>query len=154
MSTLSRRFLGKLIVSLPNSHPMPFNPAPVRAWAENATIPTYGVGQPDKNPMFLEKRVYQGSSGVVYPYPVVDRVCDEKVDRAYTALSLENRFLKIMVLPELGGRVQLAAAPPAQHLRARGLASGRQWRRQPDHSVLRDRAHVLHPGHACLYALP
>jgi tetratricopeptide (TPR) repeat protein len=80
----------------------------VRAWPEQVVIPTYKIGQPDKNPMFLEKRVYQGSSGVVYPHQVVDRVFDEKEDRAYTALFLENRYLKIMILPELGGRVQMA----------------------------------------------
>ena len=80
----------------------------VLAWAEDITMPTYGVGQPDKNPMFLEKRVYQGSSGVVYPYPVIDRVFDDRRDRSYTALFLENRFLKIMILPEIGGRVQMA----------------------------------------------
>jgi hypothetical protein len=80
----------------------------VRAWQETITIPTYGVGAPDKNPMFLEKRVYQGSSGVVYPYPVIDRVADEKTDQPYTALFLENRYLKVMLLPELGGRIQMA----------------------------------------------
>ena len=37
----------------------------VRAYAETIFLPTYGIGEPDKNPMFLEKRVYQGSSGVV-----------------------------------------------------------------------------------------
>src|SRR5258706_13757822 len=36
----------------------------VHVWAERLSIPTYGLGQADKNPMFLEKRVYQGSSGV------------------------------------------------------------------------------------------
>ncbi len=80
----------------------------VSAWAETVSIPTYGTGEPDKNPMFLEKRVYQGSSGVVYPYPVIDRVLDEKRDKPYTALFLENRYLKIMILPEIGGRVQMA----------------------------------------------
>ena len=80
----------------------------VHAWAETVRIPTYAVGTPDKNPMFLEKRVYQGSSGVVYPYPVIDRVADEKQDRAYTAVFLENRYLTIMILPEIGGRVQMA----------------------------------------------
>lgn len=79
-----------------------------RAWAELVAIPTYGIAAPDRNPMFLEKRVYQGSSGVVYPHPVVDRVFDEKHDKQYTAVFLENRYLKIMVLPELGGRVQMA----------------------------------------------
>jgi tetratricopeptide (TPR) repeat protein len=81
---------------------------PVRAWRETVVIPTYGVGRPDRNPMFLEKRVYQGSSGVVYPHPVIDRVFDEKADTPYAAVFLENRYLKVMVLPELGGRVQMA----------------------------------------------
>ena len=39
----------------------------VKAWKEKVVIPTYEVGKPEKNPIFLEKRVYQGSSGVVYP---------------------------------------------------------------------------------------
>lgn len=80
----------------------------VKAWSETVIIPTYKIGKPEKNPLFLEKRVYQGSSGAVYPYPVIERVYDEKEERAYTALFLENDFLKIMVLPELGGRVQMA----------------------------------------------
>ena len=72
------------------------------------TIPTYEVGKPEKNPMFLEKRVYQGSSGVVYPYPVIETISDEKVDKDYLAIWLENEYVKVMVLPELGGRVQMA----------------------------------------------
>ncbi len=80
----------------------------VKAWSETVYIPTYSIGSPDKNPMFLEKRVYQGSSGAVYPHPVIDRIYDEKEDKAYTALFLENRYLKIMILPEIGGRVQMA----------------------------------------------
>ena len=80
----------------------------VKAWQEQVIIPTYKTGQPDKNPMFLEKRVYQGSSGAVYPHPVIDKISDEKVDKTYNALFLENEYLKIMVLPELGGRIQMA----------------------------------------------
>jgi tetratricopeptide (TPR) repeat protein len=75
---------------------------------EVVTIPTYGVGQPDKNPMFLEKRVYQGSSGAVYPYPIVESISDVKADKDYQAIILENRYLKVMLLPEIGGRVQMA----------------------------------------------
>ena len=72
------------------------------------TIPTYEVGKPEKNPMFLEKRVYQGSSGVVYPYPVIESMSDEKVDKEYKAVYIENEYIKVMILPELGGRVQMA----------------------------------------------
>ena len=72
------------------------------------TIPTYEVGKPEKNPMFLEKRVYQGSSGVVYPYPVIESISDEKVDKDYKAVYIENEYIKVMILPELGGRIQMA----------------------------------------------
>ncbi|TXK44316.1 DUF5107 domain-containing protein [Pontibacter qinzhouensis] len=80
----------------------------VNVWEEKVIIPTYGIGAPDKNPMFFEKRVYQGSSGVVYPNPVVEKIFDEKEDKEYTGLFLESKYLKIMILPELGGRVQMA----------------------------------------------
>ena len=80
----------------------------VCAWNEKVIIPTYGIGNPEKNPMFLEKRVYQGSSGVVYPHPVIEKIMDEKHDKEWNAVFLENQYLKIMILPELGGRVQMA----------------------------------------------
>lgn len=80
----------------------------VRAWKEDIMLPTYETGEEEKNPIFLEKRVYQGSSGMVYPYPVVEKVSDEKKDRQYKALFLENEYIKVMILPELGGRVQMA----------------------------------------------
>lgn len=54
------------------------NYSKVKVWSEKVSIPTYGVGKPDKNPMFLEKRVYQGSSGRVYPHPVTDKIFDKK----------------------------------------------------------------------------
>lgn len=80
----------------------------VRIWEEDVVIPTYLVGEPDKNPMFLEKRVYQGSTGKVYPLPVIEKTHDELVDKTYRAVYLENEYLKIMILPELGGRIQRA----------------------------------------------
>ena len=80
----------------------------VEVWREDIAIPTYGVGKADKNPMFLEKRVYQGSSGRVYPCPVIDKIYDEKEDKVYHAVWLENDYLRVMILPELGGRIQRA----------------------------------------------
>lgn len=80
----------------------------VKAWREKVVIPTYEVGKPEKNPIFLEKRVYQGSSGVVYPYPVIESIANEKVDKEYNAVFIENEYIKVMILPELGGRIQMA----------------------------------------------
>ena len=80
----------------------------VKAWKEKVVIPTYEVGKPEKNPIFLEKRVYQGSSGVVYPYPVIESISNEKTDHEWSAVFIENEYIKVMILPELGGRVQMA----------------------------------------------
>ena len=80
----------------------------VRVWTEEVVIPVYLPAPPDKNPMFFETRVYQGSSGKVYPLPFTDRIAETKVDRRWTAVWLENEFLRVMVLPELGGRIHVA----------------------------------------------
>lgn len=79
-----------------------------KIWEEDVVIPTYEIGAPDKNPMFLEKRVYQGSSGKVYPYPTTEKISHEKKDKIWHAVYLENEYLKVMILPELGGRIQRA----------------------------------------------
>ena len=80
----------------------------VNVWKEKVIIPTYKTGGYEKYPMFFEKRVYQGSSGAVYPYPIIEKILDEKADQTYEGVFIENEYLKIMILPELGGRVQMA----------------------------------------------
>jgi hypothetical protein len=57
--------------------------------------------------MFFEKRVYQGSSGKVYPNPITDCVSNERSEKAYKAIFLENEYLYLMVLPEIGGRIHI-----------------------------------------------
>lgn len=84
------------------------NKKEVRAWEEDVMLPSYEIGGEEKNPIFLEKRVYQGSCGSVYPYPVIEKISDQKVDKKYHALFIENMFIKVMILPELGGRVHMA----------------------------------------------
>jgi tetratricopeptide (TPR) repeat protein len=77
----------------------------VRVRTEALILPTYLPLPPDKNPMFLEKRVYQGSSGRVYPLPFTDRIAEKPVDRKWQAVWLENEFVQVLILPELGGRI-------------------------------------------------
>lgn len=79
-----------------------------KVYRQKVTIPTYEIGKAEKNPIFLEKRVYQGSCGKVYPYPTVEKISDEKRDVEYNGVFLENEYLLIMILPELGGRIQRA----------------------------------------------
>jgi tetratricopeptide (TPR) repeat protein len=79
----------------------------VKAWQEPVEMRTYLPAAPDKNPMFLERRVYQGSSGRVYPLPCIDRVATESVPKLWQAVHIENEYLRVMVLPELGGRIHI-----------------------------------------------
>lgn len=80
----------------------------VKVWQETVSLPTWTTGAEDPNPMFLEKRVYQGSSGAVYPYGVIDTLTGEREMRDYHAIWMENDFIRIMLLPELGGRIHRA----------------------------------------------
>jgi tetratricopeptide (TPR) repeat protein len=80
---------------------------PVKAWEQEVEILTYAPGPPDRNPMFLENRVYQGSSGRVYPLPFIDRIATEPQPRLWNAIHIENEYLRLMILPEIGGRIHL-----------------------------------------------
>ena len=72
---------------------------------ELVVLPTYEPEAPDRNPMFLEKRVYQGSSGRVYPLPFYNRISETPTDREWDAIFLNNGLVEVMLLPEIGGRV-------------------------------------------------
>lgn len=78
---------------------------PVTAAFEPLVIPTYPVGAPEKNPVFFEKRVYQGSNGKVYPVPFIDRVFDDPTPVTYQSARLENEHVRLVMLPEIGGRI-------------------------------------------------
>ena len=80
----------------------------VKVKREKIAIKTYPVGEPEKNPMFFEKRVYQGSCGKVYPVPFIDKVYDTPSMKEYDAVTLENEYVRLVLLPELGGRIYIA----------------------------------------------
>ncbi|MBQ2117829.1 MAG: DUF5107 domain-containing protein [Clostridia bacterium] len=71
-------------------------------------IPTYKPGKPEDLPMFFEKKPYQGASGRLYPIPFTTEISDEKQDVTYHAAVLENEYIYLEVLPEIGGKVQRA----------------------------------------------
>ncbi|MCR2799417.1 DUF5107 domain-containing protein [Microbacterium sp. zg-Y818] len=79
----------------------------VACWSEPVQIDTYEAGEPDRYPLFLDRRVYQGSSGRVYPLPMTDHIAHEKHPRLWQAIHLENASVRLMLLPELGGRVHI-----------------------------------------------
>ena len=79
----------------------------VAAWREPVTIDTYLPDPADRYPAFLENRVYQGSSGRVYPLPFHERISPTKAPHAWDAIHLENPWIRLMILPELGGRIHV-----------------------------------------------
>ena len=83
--------------------------ANVKAWEGAITIPTYGWAE-DINPKLwaLEGNVKFSTTvkgSIVYPYPMQDHLSRTRKDRTYKALFLENEYLKVTCLPELGGRL-------------------------------------------------
>ncbi len=66
---------------------------------------TYPLGKPEKHPLFFEKRVYQGSCGKVYPVPFIDKVYDEPTEQEYQVANIENDYVKLQILPEIGGKI-------------------------------------------------
>jgi len=75
---------------------------------ESLMIPTYKVCKADKNPIFFETRNIQGTKGNVYPIPYTDRITDEKIEKKYDVVRLENKYIQLLVLPEMGGRIYAA----------------------------------------------
>ena len=72
---------------------------PVKAWEETLDLETYPWID-DPYPAF---EAYDGH--IYYPYTRQDHLLKHKEQRTYRALYLENEYLKITCLPELGGRI-------------------------------------------------
>lgn len=76
---------------------------------ERLMIETYPEAAREELPMFAKNRVHQRTSGDPYPNKVVleaQRAVREP--REYTVLKLENEFLELAILPELGGKIWYA----------------------------------------------
>ena len=79
----------------------------VKAYEEEITIPTYITEEPDPNPMFYTGIAYQGAQKRIYPYPLDNNLTDRKVDKKWTGLVLENEYIKVVILPERGGKLYI-----------------------------------------------
>lgn len=86
----------------------PLLPAQVKISEQDWIIPTYPVAPADKNPMFFNGESYQGASKYIYPYGMNDVISDEKTDRAWKTVTLENEYIKLCITPEIGGKLYYA----------------------------------------------
>lgn len=89
-------------LALPSSHAAG---SEVRAWEEGVEIPTYVLAAPESAPIFDCDWSYQRARRSVYPYPLNDNMTRERRNVKYKALFLENEYVKLCVLPEIGGRL-------------------------------------------------
>jgi tetratricopeptide (TPR) repeat protein len=81
----------------------------VKAAVVKLTLPSYPVPEAEAMPMFAENRVHQRTSGNPYPNSIVQRVDrSKKVEQDYDCICLENRYLKLQILPQFGGRIYSA----------------------------------------------
>jgi len=71
----------------------------VRAWEETITMPTWEIGPPQVHSVFSD------AGGDIYPYTLNETLTDKRVDKQYTGVFLENEYIKVLILPEIGGRV-------------------------------------------------
>jgi tetratricopeptide (TPR) repeat protein len=85
--------------------PTEFRDDGVAAWSEPLEIETYLPEEPSPYPAFLDSRVYQGSSGRVYPLPFHERISQKREPHTWVAVHLENEWIRLVILPELGGRI-------------------------------------------------
>ena len=76
---------------------------------EKVLIDTYVEAERENLPMFAENRVHQRTSGNPYPNKVV-QVAQREIKKKceYTCLVLENDYLEIGILPDLGGKIWYA----------------------------------------------
>jgi tetratricopeptide (TPR) repeat protein len=118
----------------------------VRVWEGELTLPTYALLPDDPNPQFRET-----DGSIVYPYTMQDNLGAERADHTWRAFFLENEYLRIACLPEIGGRIQWVLdkreneqmfynnrviRPGLIALRGAWVSGGIEWNRGPQgHTV-------------------
>ena len=73
----------------------------VRVCEGSLTLPTSPIRSVNRNPVFRS----QYGVAHIYPYTLIDDIDTKIEDRVYRTLELENRYLHVTVIPDLGGRV-------------------------------------------------
>ena len=73
---------------------------------ERVKIVTYPFLEPEEMPMFSETANHQGTTGNPYPARATSGVViDHSEEKEWTKITLENDYIRVSVLPELGGRI-------------------------------------------------
>lgn len=82
--------------------------AQVKLEEKDFTIPTYMIEAPNAMPRFYEGRSHQGVQRRIYPYPYDDGLTTNKQDKDYPMIHIENEFIDMAIMPQMGGRIYYA----------------------------------------------
>ncbi len=75
--------------------------APVKAWSDSIRLPTYLEADADLLPNFAAFTAEAAS----YPYPMRNRPAQDRQERTWQLLNLENEYLVCRILPEIGAHL-------------------------------------------------
>ncbi|MFH1071377.1 MAG: DUF5107 domain-containing protein, partial [Candidatus Glassbacteria bacterium] len=89
------RSIAALLLALPSAGLT----GEVRVYEAPLTLPTYRLGEPEQMP------AWKARFGGIYPYTMLDKLTDDRRDKTYRAVYAENEWVRVLVLPEIGGRV-------------------------------------------------
>ena len=84
-----------LLLVLPQAAPA----EEVKVYEAPLTLPTYRLGAPEQMP------AWKSRFGGIYPYTLQDKLTTDRRDSTYHAVYAENQWVRLLVLPEIGGRV-------------------------------------------------
>jgi len=99
MSTSALRCLPAVVFGLVVSISQTSATEPARASRGEITLPTYPWAA-------VRHPYFRGTDRLnIYPYPMLDFLSRDRTNRTYRTVILENQYLQITFLPELGGKV-------------------------------------------------
>lgn len=93
--------LGLLTVALAGALRAAPGTSAVRVWQDVIELPTYTEGAPNPNPPFDLFTFGRFN----YPYAIRDALTNQREVVRWRALHLENEYLRLTVLPDLGGHI-------------------------------------------------
>ncbi len=102
---MQKHFLTLIVAALGFSFAGYAQEADVKFWEGTLELPTYKVNPPETAPVFDCDFSYQRARRSVYPYAMNDNTTGECSMQSHKALFLENEYIQLCVLPDIGGRL-------------------------------------------------
>ena len=96
--------LAMTVLAAASSACRPAGPSGTVIEERKETVRTYPFSDPDPVPIFARSSMW-GQGARLYPYFMFDRFTADPVERSWTVIRLQNPYIEVAVLPEVGGKV-------------------------------------------------